>query len=76
MDEQGHREAQRNFSLDNIDPRVLVANGYITQIRALQKMDDSLKLLLPPDSSLPQNKKYQVIIVAVKKFGRVRIHKG
>ncbi|KAL9103100.1 MAG: hypothetical protein Q9163_001811 [Psora crenata] len=48
--------------------------SYITHIRIEE--DSDFPSTPPPLSSTPHNKKSRVIIVAVKKSGRVRMHKG
>ena len=52
----------------------LVNESYITHIR-IQEDEDYPSIPAPPESP-PQKKKPRVIMVAVRKSGRVRMHKG
>ena len=51
-----------------------VVESYITHVRIIE--DAAYSATPPPPSSDPQNKKDRVIIVAVRKSGRVRVHKA
>ena len=51
-----------------------VSESYITHIRIDE--DAAYPSSPPPASSVPENKKQRVIIVAVRKSGRVRMHKA
>ncbi|MCJ1280844.1 hypothetical protein MMC26_000161 [Xylographa opegraphella] len=50
------------------------SESYITHIRITE--DAASPSSPPPPNSLPENKKLRVIVVAVKKSGRVRMHKA
>ena len=52
----------------------LVAESYITHIRILE--DAAFPSSPPPPNSPPENKKPRIIIVAVRRSGRVRMHKA
>ena len=52
----------------------LVSESYITHVRIIE--DAAHPSTPPPTQSPPENKKPRVIIVAVKKTGRVRMHKA
>lgn len=52
----------------------LVSESYITHIRILE--DAAYPSTPPPAESPPENKKPRVIIVAVRRSGRVRMHKA
>ena len=52
---------------------MVVAESYITHIRILE--DGEYPSTPPPPQSPPQNKKPRVIVIAVRKSGRVRMHK-
>ena len=54
--------------------RDLVAESYITHIRILE--DAAFPSSPPPPNSPPENKKPRIIIVAVRRSGRVRMHKA
>ena len=58
------------FSIDNIP----ASESYITHIRIVE--DAAYPSSPPPLESSPDNKKARVIIVAVKRSGRVRMHKA
>ena len=52
----------------------LVSESYITHIRILE--DEDYPSIPAPPESPPQKKKPRVIMIAVRKSGRVRMHKG
>lgn len=51
-----------------------MSESYITHVRIVE--DAAYPTTPPPTSSPPENKKPRVIVVAVRKSGRVRLHKG
>ena len=53
---------------------ILVSESYITHIRIIE--DAAFPSSPPPVQSPPENKKPRVIVVAVRKSGRVRVHKA
>ena len=53
---------------------VLVSESYITHIRIVE--DAAFPSSPPPPQSTPDNKKPRIIVVAVRKSGRVRVHKA
>ncbi|MCJ1312172.1 hypothetical protein MMC25_005846 [Agyrium rufum] len=59
---------------DKTDPDGSVSESYITHIRILE--DAAYPSEPPPPSSPQQNKKPRIIIVAVRRSGRVRMHKA
>ncbi|KAG8530907.1 uncharacterized protein KY384_004264 [Bacidia gigantensis] len=56
------------------DPDGSLNESYITHIRVQE--DEDHPQSPPPSDSLPQKKKPRVVMVAVRKSGRVRMHKG
>lgn len=56
------------------DPEGFVLESYITHIRVIE--DAHYPASPPPPQSTGDSKKQRVIIVAVKRSGRVRLHKG
>lgn len=53
---------------------ILVSESYITHIRIVE--DAAFPSSPPPAQSPPENKKPRIIVVAVRKSGRVRVHKA
>ena len=56
------------------DPEGMQLESYITHIRVLE--DASYPSSPPPPDSSPSNKKHRVILVAVRRSGKVRVHKA
>ena len=60
--------------VNNNDPPWIALESYITHIRVIE--DAAHPSTPPPPNSSADNKKPRVIIVAVRKSGRVRMHKA
>lgn len=56
------------------DPEGMQLESYITHVRILE--DASYPSSPPPPDSPPSNKKHRVILVAVRRSGKVRVHKA
>ncbi|OCT48229.1 exocyst complex component Sec3 [Cladophialophora carrionii] len=56
------------------DPEGMQLESYITHVRVLE--DASYPSSPPPPDSPPSNKKHRVILVAVRRSGKVRVHKA
>lgn len=57
-----------------VDTEIIGHESYITHIRVIE--DAEYPASPPPPSSPSRNKKHRIIVVAVKRSGRVRIHKA
>lgn len=65
---------QRNIQESYTDRSLIVLESYITHIRIIE--DATYPSTPPPPNSSPEVKKPRLIIVAVRKSGRVRLHKA
>ncbi|WEW58346.1 GTP-Rho binding exocyst subunit [Emydomyces testavorans] len=72
FEDEKQRIIQSCFSKQESDGSTI--ESYITHIRVTE--DGNYPSIPPPPNSPPENKKPRVIIVAVRKSGRVRVHKA
>src|SRR5258708_3216666 len=72
FEEEKRRIIASCFSKKDVDGSLL--ESYITHIRITE---DATSPSAPPDgTSHPDNKKPRIVVIAVRKSGRVRVHKG